>query len=986
MTDESSGSDGFIIIVVLIAVVVLFSISVTEINTAFKSFFTWVFWISIILIFILGAILTIRYIKRKTKFRTSANLNFQSESNNSSNNQIAILEITSLPDWTDISEEESQAAIQESSNRQLLATENFIRNCMNALLPFGMMLFYTQGKGKLLYWTSAQENGSTNITLLKERIFQMKDFLETNFPEIKTRATFSSKSLFSSLIKNTKYKEEHQVKFVGENISGKNFITSEATRPFLNELNLFFRKKDENNRGRSGFFCITSHPERQDGPVHFLQKKLTNRKYQRISQGVQKGFTDERLFGSGKISTSRASIHHNEKLHLTSLDYEKVKAPIINNVGILVCCAGSAISEREAIEDAERSLTRAKSTLSQIVNPNIDNSYHFSPLSSQELDEQLNKLFFVDSYLMPNSSRCLSFSLALLMRMPNTNTGVKIARAEKSHLPTPNFSAPTDNSFIIGRSLRFSESTDSYPFGLDIHWSFKNLVKHTFVTGSTGSGKTYTICNIIINAAQMDVPAIILDFGKGELYSLLQQIIPNIRCFTIGDDSVCPIRINPLECPEWTTPQQHFDNLKWILDSSLPQFEPLPIVTYRALSKLYNTDGWNLATGEKGRNRTLKDLLDEGLRICDSAGYADEVYHNMRGAFEMRISYLMEGALGRQLYTENSIDMRLLTERTSVLEIRTIEGSAQKIITLTLLTQLFDYFKSLGPTNDEKPRCLIVLDEAESIFASAEAFGNDVEATTAAYTSVQKLNQILRQGRSYGLAVILATQSPTNISNEILANTENKIIHRLHHGKDKRVIQEALELTNTQTQKLSTLKPGEGYAIDGENDYPYFLKVEKPLFARVTFARRESNELMKEQMERFYQQYPWMKESYQEIEEEESFLDGVFDAFDDRDEFDDATQRRLDLVLKRGEFTRELIFLVRKYYMKENSESNFYKELLELLHSTATTIIGSRKENLRPAAMELLSLGLEKCSFLNNANRMKIHKATKDLVYIDGGS
>ncbi len=66
------------------------------------------------------------------------------------------------------------------------------------------------------------------------------------------------------------------------------------------------------------------------------------------------------------------------------------------------------------------------------------------------------------------------------------------------------------------------------------------------------------------------------------------------------------------------------------------------------------------------------------------------------------------------------------------------------------------------------------------------------------------------------------------------------------------------------------------------------------------------------------------------IQEEESFLDDVFDAFDSRDEFDDATQRRLELVLKRGEFTRELIFLVRKYHMKENSESNFYEELLEL--------------------------------------------------------
>ncbi|MBD3189159.1 MAG: DUF853 family protein [Candidatus Heimdallarchaeota archaeon] len=820
-------------------------------------------WVSGVIFFLLIVGLITYLILKRRRRTTTARLSlfpkkfFSKE--DSSHKQLMLLEVLSLPEWTDRSASDSLGDTTEINNRQLATTEQFIRSCMNVVLPFGMALVFFKGIGRFLFWTSALQGNNSNKKLLMERGYQLKAFLETHFPGIQLREFLGTSNPIKELITVAKEEPHHIVKLAGATITGDEFPPSSDLQPFLNEFNTFFRRKDERGIGRSGFICFTCLPKQQRWLKRTVKKWFINNQYKNISKNVQQSFSEITGRNERKRSTSQISLTDKDQLSKVAQRYEKAKAPVINHVGMVVGSAGSEKTREKAQEKAERCLVRAKGTLSRIVNPNSEESYHFKDLSRGELWRTLEKLFFVDAHIIPDSIKCLSFETAQLIRLPTMDTGVRIIREERSYLPpTPTFAKPKGAHFLIGRAFRFGDPQTS---GVDIHWLWKGMMKHTFVSGATGGGKTFTICNILKKAHKNNIPAVIFDFGKGELFPYILQIIPRLRGFTIGDDSVCPIRLNPMACPEWTTPQQHFDNLKWILDSSLPQFEPLPIVTYRALSKLYNTDGWDCAKGTKGKTRTLEDLLREGTRIAEEAGYADEVYMNLRSAFEMRIRYLMEGSLGRQLNTERSIDIKKLVERTTVLEIRTIESSAQKVVTLSLLTQIFDYFKALGPVQADKPRGIIVLDEAESVFSSAEVFGNDVEMVTAAYNAVQKLNQILRQGRSYGLAVVIATQSPTNISDEIIANTENKIIHRLHHGKDKRTIQEAMELTKTQTSKLSALKPGESYAIDGENQFPYFLKVKKPPIKELSISEKTKNHMMKKRMALFYHRNPWMKET-----------------------------------------------------------------------------------------------------------------------------
>ncbi len=975
MAEEKNG-DMFFIVFIILVLIVFATFGISKLAITISKIIGWV--VGIILVLAILSILFYILLSKKKKVTITTNAFLPINSNRASDDSIiALLEVTSLPAWADISGEDYHTKGLEAAQQQLIASENFIRNCMNAMLPFGMALLYSKEENKIIFWTSAQSRNRTDQGLLEDRITQLRDFFETSFPDARTKVSIANNNPIREIIN---FDSDQITSIQATEISGNHFLASGSIHPFLNEFNIFMQRINQKGERKRGLLCFTCYPEKQEGIYHYISKKLANRKYKSLSQQVQQSYTNDRLFSSSKVSTSQTSIFHNEQLQKQAIEYEKLKAPIINHVGAALFCVGSGKTEEQAKKEASKCLTRAKGTLSHIVNPNNENSFRFKDIPSNKILENLQKLFFVDSYFLPNTSRCLSSELALLMRMPNKDTRLRITREDKSYKPMLIPQGKT--SFPIGKLLE-PEGTSSS----EVFWSYEGLKKHTFITGATGAGKTYSIANIIQQAEQAGIPSIIFDLGKGELFPFLQQGIPDLRVFTIGNDSVCPIRLNPMECPEWTNPQQHFDNLKSILDASLPQFEPLPLVVYRALSRLYNSDGWDCATATRGRTRTLKDLLKKGIAICDEVGYSDEVYSNMKGAFTMRIGSLMEGSLGRQLYTEKSIPIPLLLERSTVLEFQTIDGTAQKITVLTLLTQIFDYFKTLGPTTDEKPRCLLVLDEAETIFAAAEIYGNDVEMVTAAYNAVKKLNQILRQGRAFGLAVIIATQSPSNVSHEIIANTEYKIIHRTHHGLEKRTVQEALELTNSQTAKLSSLKPGECYAADGENEFPYLMRINKVPFTGMPLTQQQKEELMKRQMEGFYRQYPWLREIYVEFSEQEfdKLFDNAITSVKENMKLDQYTHKRIRMLMQKGTFQEQVKELVEEYMQGAISEQTFYEELLELLYETSIKVIGSNKDLLQTAAMELFASALKEFSFLDSRKRSDLLATTRKFVFVDGG-
>jgi DNA phosphorothioation-dependent restriction protein DptH len=89
-----------------------------------------------------------------------------------------------------------------------------------------------------------------------------------------------------------------------------------------------------------------------------------------------------------------------------------------------------------------------------------------------------------------------------------------------------------------------------------------------------------------------------------------------------------------------------------------------------------------------------------------------------------------------------------------------LEHSLESAVTEFLLWNLIGYVEALGPSS---LRCIIVLDEAHKLSFDR---GSPVE-------------KLLREGRKFGLGLILASQQPEDFSSVAFANTATKIIFQV---------------------------------------------------------------------------------------------------------------------------------------------------------------------------------------------------------------
>ena len=149
MAEEGNGSNGFIIIAIIVGIIVVASFSIVNISAIVTKILNWILGIVIAIVILLVVFIILRYVKRKTRFSTNLTLGIRIDSTNHSQieqlPEIGIIEVVSLPQWADISEKDSQGEINELNEKQLQATESFIRGCMNIQLPFGLLFYIPCG-------------------------------------------------------------------------------------------------------------------------------------------------------------------------------------------------------------------------------------------------------------------------------------------------------------------------------------------------------------------------------------------------------------------------------------------------------------------------------------------------------------------------------------------------------------------------------------------------------------------------------------------------------------------------------------------------------------------------------------------------------------------------------------------------------------------------------------------------------------------------
>lgn len=113
-----------------------------------------------------------------------------------------------------------------------------------------------------------------------------------------------------------------------------------------------------------------------------------------------------------------------------------------------------------------------------------------------------------------------------------------------------------DRSFIIGKIYNMGHMMQT-----DVRLHLDSLTMHTFVTGSTGSGKSNTVYEILNSTYNIfNIPFLVIEPAKDEYKSIFGKL-PGVTVYGTNPKKSKMLKINPFSFPDDIHILEHLDRL-----------------------------------------------------------------------------------------------------------------------------------------------------------------------------------------------------------------------------------------------------------------------------------------------------------------------------------------------------------------------------------------------------------------------------------------
>ena len=356
-----------------------------------------------------------------------------------------------------------------------------------------------------------------------------------------------------------------------------------------------------------------------------------------------------------------------------------------------------------------------------------------------------------------------------------------------------------------------------------------SLTMHTFVTGSTGSGKSNTIYELIRQANNMGANFMVIEPAKGE-YKHVFGNRPDVKVFGTNPEYSDLLRVNPFKFPKGVHVLEHVDRLVEIFNVCWPMYAAMPAVLKDALLQSYEVCGWDFSTSRNayGDNLypTFSDLQNEMVNVINSSAYSEEVKSNYMGSLVTRVKSLTNGLNG-QIFCSNEIDNELLFDKNVIIDLSRIGSLETKSLIMgILIMRLSEHRMTNTEDINVSLKHLTVLEEAHNILKRTST-EQSTEGSNVTGKSVEMISNAIAEMRTYGEGFVIVDQSPTAVDISAIRNTNTKIIMRLPDESDRRLAGKSAGLKDEQLDEIAKLP--KGVAVVYQNDWvePLLCSIQK---------------------------------------------------------------------------------------------------------------------------------------------------------------
>ena len=407
----------------------------------------------------------------------------------------------------------------------------------------------------------------------------------------------------------------------------------------------------------------------------------------------------------------------------------------------------------------------------------------------------------------------------------------------------------TDHSLEIGR-YTIDENAAAY---LDGNKLFQ---RHASLLGSTGSGKSWSVAAILEQAAKLPSANLIVFDLHGEYRELSYARhlrIPGPEELGKADNSL-------LFLPYWLLNAEELqamfiDRSEFSAHNQVMAFQDTVVAEKKkTLESLTKTDVLNAFTLDSPIPFSIQDVIAKlkelNEQMIPGAKAGTEKKGPFNGEFDRLIPRLTSkvtdkryGFLFQAPSAENGYDAmagmmkRLMDYSEQKAQIKVIDFSEVPAdvlpVIVGLVARIIYQVQFWTDRNKRKPMAL-VCDEAHMYISNKEG-KNPVEQR-----AIENFEKIAKEGRKYGVALLIVSQRPSDVSPTILSQCNNVIALRLTNGDDQATVRKLMpESLEGLMDTLPILDIGEALVVGDAVLLPSRIRIhppkEKPLSATIDF-------------------------------------------------------------------------------------------------------------------------------------------------------
>lgn len=366
----------------------------------------------------------------------------------------------------------------------------------------------------------------------------------------------------------------------------------------------------------------------------------------------------------------------------------------------------------------------------------------------------------------------------------------------------------TTLDIAIGNAYHMREIDDKQK----VQISKNELTKHTFITGSTGSGKSNTIYTLLeqLQEGESKTPFLVVEPAKGEYGKMLSKL-GNITVYGTNPNLAKMLRINPFSFPRSIHVLEHLDRLVEIFNVCWPMYAAMPAILKDSIERAYMESGWNLKTSTNIYDTrifpTFDDVLQQIKQVLQESDYSADNKGDYTGALVTRLKTMTNGLNG-MIFTTNEIACADLFDKNVIVDLSRVGSSETKSLIMGLLIlKLHEYRMDSVSEPNSSLRHITVIEEAHNLLKRTST-EQASESSNLIGKSVEMLANSIAEMRTYGEGFVIADQSPGLLDMSVIRNTNTKIIMRLPDLSDRELVGKAAGLNDEQITEVGRFEKG----------------------------------------------------------------------------------------------------------------------------------------------------------------------------------